>query len=102
MATLTGDKIQQRFIDLPNGERIGIHVVTAVGAIDSFTVPDLANTTSEAAVKHLRRYDQDEVALTTSGNVVSIVGTKGETYVLVSLHARGNRNYHPETSSEVR
>jgi len=102
MPTLRGNHINQRYIDMPNGERIGIHVVTAVGATDSFTVPDLANTTSEAAVKHLRRNGQSEVTLSTSGNVVTITGTTGETYVIVSLHAIGNRNYHPETSSEVR
>lgn len=85
MAALT--MFKQNYVDLPDGKMFGLHVVTLQSASDTITVPDLANTTSGASVKHMRRQGQAALTVTNSGNTVTIAGgTKGDQAVIVSFH----------------
>jgi uncharacterized heparinase superfamily protein len=90
MATLL--PIRQQFTDLSNNALIGIHVLKLASASDTFTVPNLADTTSGASVKQLERSGDATVTVTNSGNTVTIAGgAAGNEVLICSVHA-GNQN----------
>ncbi len=77
----------QQFVDLRNGTRVGIHLVTPVSTSDTFTVPDFANTTATVSVATLRRADGNTATVTSDGaNTVTVVGTAGSQILIVSVH----------------
>lgn len=94
MATLLPDK--QVFVDLRDGTQIGIHKVTLASTSDTFTVPPLANTTSNASSAQVRDQNENAVTVTDDGsNTVTLAsGTAGETATVVTQHR--NINYGKE------
>lgn len=97
MAAIT--PISQRFYDLNDRARgltIGVHVLKLQSSSDTFTVPDLADSTSGVSVKQLERAADATVTVTNSGNTVTLAsGTAGDEVVIVSLH-QGRVNYNEE------
>lgn len=81
----------QHFVDLRDGSIIGIHKVKLVTTSDTVTVPDLANTTSNASSDQIRNAGEVAATVTDNGNnTVTIVGTVGETVTLVTHHRHIN------------
>jgi hypothetical protein len=96
MATLIRHP-QQKYLDLPDGKVLGIHVVELLSASDDFTVPTLDNSTAGASVSQLRRNGQAAVTVSNSdANTVTVVGgSAGDEVVITTLH-QSRRNYIPE------
>lgn len=78
----------QQFVDMRDGSIIGIHKLKLLSASDTFTVPNLANTTSSASSDQVR--DAGEGAVTVSDNGTRTItltgGTAGNTCTIVSHH----------------
>ena len=98
MATL--DNFFQRFISLPDGKKLGIHIVVLRSSSDSFTVPKLDNSSSGLAVKQLVKNGDSALTITNSDAYTVTVagGTEGAEVVIATLHEEARLNYVPETA----
>jgi hypothetical protein len=78
----------QQFVDLRDGSIIGIHKLKLLSASDTFTVPNLANTSSSASSDQIR--DTSEASVTVSDNGTRTItltgGVAGNTCTIVSHH----------------
>jgi len=78
----------QQFVDLRDGSIIGIHKLTLQSSSDTFTVPDLANTTASASADQIRDANENSVTVTDDGaNTVTLAsGTAGDTVTVATHH----------------
>lgn len=78
----------QQFVDLRDGSIIGIHKLKLLSTSDTFTVPDLANTTSSASSDQIRDAGEASVTVSDNGNntITLTGGVAGNTCTVVSHH----------------
>ena len=97
----------QQYVDLRNGTTIGIHFVTPVTTSDTFTVPKLAQrTTDSVSSATLRRSDAFTATITdnastadttaSGGNTVTVAGTIGQQVVVLTIHSARGVNFGDE------
>jgi len=93
----------QKYIDVGDGTgtRIGIHIVKLQSASDTLTVEKFNQTTTgDVSAATLRRADAATATITdnadSDGNTVTIVGTAGQTVLIVTVHGPRNLNYGDE------
>lgn len=96
MASLLPDL--QRFEDLRDGSTIGIHKLTLQSSSDTFTVPALANTTSNASSAQVRGANESSVTVTDDGsNTVTVAGgSAGDKVTVVTHHGAAQVNFGAE------
>jgi hypothetical protein len=78
----------QQFVDLRDGSIIGIHKLKLLSTSDTFTVPNLANTSSSASSDQIRDAGESSVTVTDNGdNTVTLAsGTIGSKVTIVTHH----------------
>lgn len=107
MATIN-NFITQEYVDLKNGMTVGIHVFKPLSTSDTFTVPELDNSSSPLAVRHLAKSGQTAVTLVTTdaytvtinASAAQVAATDNE-IVVVTLHKQGRKNFTPENASAL-
>lgn len=95
MATLI--PVKQEFVD-QKGFTIGIHRLVIQSSSDTFTVPQLANSTASASSAQIRGAGEGAVTVTDdAANTVTLAsGTVGGTVTIVTHHGPSLINYGAE------
>jgi hypothetical protein len=83
--------LSQKYVDIDRGLKLGIHTCKLVSASDTITVPQLAETTANRSSAQLRRYGDASCTVTDDADdQVTLVGTRGSTVLIVTLHHGNN------------
>jgi hypothetical protein len=96
----------QKYVDLPDGKMIGIHVFEPTATSHSVTVPELADTTAGESVAQLNKYGQTALgtAPTTTGSytvtltltAAELVDATNDEIIFVTNHAARKGNFLSE------